>query len=128
MGFSISTVGQRAPPLEPSMKDNAAKQLQAEAVARAAAHNAALKKFIASLPGNAEDGTVLGAQSKPLPDELSLIVRKLKYIVDFQSNEVLVKVIDPNTDKVIKILPPAEIQMLNRNSRDYSGFLFDLQV
>jgi flagellar protein FlaG len=54
--------------------------------------------------------------------------KRLKFIVDHQSHEVTVKVIDGETDKVIKVLPPEELQRLNRRMRETVGFLFDEDV
>ena len=54
--------------------------------------------------------------------------RKLQFIVDHNSNEVIVKVIDKETDKVIKELPPEELQRLHSNLRETIGFLFDERV
>ena len=54
--------------------------------------------------------------------------KKLKFEVNHQSNDVTVKVIDPETDKVIKELPPKELQRLHSRLREAIGFLFDEQV
>ncbi|MCL2243863.1 MAG: flagellar protein FlaG [Treponema sp.] len=54
--------------------------------------------------------------------------KKLQFVVDHNSNEVIVKVIDKETDKVIKELPPEELQRLHHNLRDTIGFLFDERV
>jgi len=54
--------------------------------------------------------------------------KKLQFIVDQQSNEVIVKVIDKTTDKVIKVLPPEELQRLHRKLKEAIGFLFNEQV
>jgi len=54
--------------------------------------------------------------------------RKLQFVVDHHSNEVIVKVIDKETDKVIKELPPEELQRLHRNLREAVGLLFDEMV
>jgi len=54
--------------------------------------------------------------------------RRLKFIVDHESNEITVKVIDTETDKVIKVLPPEELQRLHQRIRDTIGFLFDQRV
>jgi len=51
--------------------------------------------------------------------------RKLQFVVDHHSNEVIVKVIDKETDKVIKELPPEELQRLHRNLKEAMGLLFD---
>jgi uncharacterized FlaG/YvyC family protein len=54
--------------------------------------------------------------------------RKLRFVVDHKSNEVIVKVRDKETDKVIKELPPEELQRLHNNLKETIGFLFDERV
>lgn len=54
--------------------------------------------------------------------------KKLKFVVDHQSHEVIVKVVNAETDKVIKVLPPEELQRLHRKIRETIGFLFDQRV
>ena len=54
--------------------------------------------------------------------------KKLQFVVDHRSNEVIVKVIDKETDKVIKELPPEELQRLHRNIKEAIGLLFDEMV
>ena len=54
--------------------------------------------------------------------------KKLQFVVDHNSNEVIVKVIDKETDKVIKELPPEELQKLHSNLREAIGLLFDEMV
>ena len=81
----------------------------------------------AFLPWERESGDI-----KAMAEELERIShtfnKKLKYVVDHESNEVLVKVIDTETDKVIKILPPEELQRLHRRIEETLGFLFDQMV
>jgi len=47
--------------------------------------------------------------------------RRLQFEVDRDSNEVIVKVIDKETDEVVKVLPPEELQRLRRNRRGAIG-------
>jgi len=54
--------------------------------------------------------------------------KKLQFVVDHKSNEVLVKVIDKDTDKVIKVIPPEELQRLSKNLKEAIGLLFDEMV
>jgi len=54
--------------------------------------------------------------------------KKLQFEVDQSSNQVIVKVIDKETDKVIKELPPEELQRLHRNLKEAIGLLFDEMV
>ncbi|MDR2404520.1 MAG: flagellar protein FlaG [Spirochaetaceae bacterium] len=92
------------------------------------ANAAAIEQFAASLPG--KTGTAPDVNSAVADFErLSLAFnRKLQFVVDHKSNEVTVKVIDPETDKVIKVLPPEELQRLHRKVKEAIGFLFDEQV
>jgi len=54
--------------------------------------------------------------------------RRLQFVVDQSSNEVIIKVIDKETDKVIKELPPEELQRLHSNLKEAIGLLFDEMV
>jgi len=54
--------------------------------------------------------------------------RKLQFVVDHGSNEVIIKVIDKETDKVIKEIPPEELQRLHSNLKEAIGLLFDERV
>ena len=71
-------------------------------------------------------------KKEPLPEimaDLEKITvafnKKLKFEVNHQSNDVTIKVIDPETDKVIKVLPPKELQRLHSHIKETIGFLFD---
>ncbi|MDR2093928.1 MAG: flagellar protein FlaG [Treponema sp.] len=103
-----------------------------ELVQAAEEKSAILEQFTTFLPGN---------QETPEDEALSLhsirndsvqinqnFNKRLKFIVDHQSHEVTVKVIDGETDKVIKVLPPEELQRLNRRRGETVGFLFDEDV
>jgi flagellar protein FlaG len=92
---------------------------------------AVLEKFTSSLPGNnSEPNRAVDIRSAVADMErLSLIFnRKLRFYVDHESKEVIVKVIDSETDKVIKVLPPEELQRLHRRVKETIGFLFDERV
>jgi len=54
--------------------------------------------------------------------------RRLKFVIDQDSREIIIKVIDNETDKVIKVLPPEELQRLHSRIRETIGFLFDRMV
>ena len=51
--------------------------------------------------------------------------RRLKYSIDQATDQVIVKVIDGDTDKVIKELPPEELQRIHHRIREAIGLLFD---
>ena len=70
--------------------------------------------------------------NKPLPDIMADIekttvafFKKLKFEINSESGDILVKVIDPETDKVIKVLPPKELQRLHSRIKETLGILFD---
>ena len=54
--------------------------------------------------------------------------KRLQFVVDQNSSQVIVKVIDKETDKVIKELPPEELQRLHKNLKEAIGLLFDEMV
>jgi flagellar protein FlaG len=50
---------------------------------------------------------------------------KLKYTLNYDEHEIIVKVIDPDTDEVIKELPPLAMQKLHSRIQDFIGLLVD---
>jgi flagellar protein FlaG len=51
--------------------------------------------------------------------------KKLKFIVNGELNQVVVKVIDGNTDKVIREIPPEALQKLRVHMQRSIGLIFD---
>jgi flagellar protein FlaG len=51
--------------------------------------------------------------------------RRLKYSINPDTDQVIVKVIDRETDKVIKVLPPEALQRLHSRMKETIGLLFD---
>jgi len=89
-----------------------------------------VKVFDSPLPAAGFDAKpqVLNSTAEDL-ERISLVFdKKLQFVVDHRSKEVIVKVIDRETDKVIKELPPEELQRLHRNLKDTIGLLFDTRV
>lgn len=56
------------------------------------------------------------------------INKRLSYSFNKELNQVVVKVVDANTDKVIKELPPAELQRLHLKIQEYIGMIVDETV
>jgi flagellar protein FlaG len=48
--------------------------------------------------------------------------------MDYETHDVIVKVIDAATEKVIKELPPAELQKLHKSLKEAVGVLFDKMI
>ncbi|MDR0452669.1 MAG: flagellar protein FlaG [Treponema sp.] len=87
----------------------------------------AVRKAAAPAPGNTRRGAV-ESRAADLERVSLALNRKLKFMVDYESHEITVKVIDPETDKVIKILPPEELQRLHSRIQETIGFFFDERV
>ncbi|MFA6506608.1 MAG: flagellar protein FlaG [Treponemataceae bacterium] len=51
--------------------------------------------------------------------------KKLRFSIDQATDEVIVKVIDAESDKVIKELPPKELQRLHQKLKEMIGLLID---
>jgi flagellar protein FlaG len=54
--------------------------------------------------------------------------KRLQFVVDHESHDIIVKVIDRSTDKVIKVLPPEELQRLYDKIKETIGFFLDETV
>ena len=63
-----------------------------------------------------------------LREAFRLFNRRLKFSVNKEIDRVVVKVIDGTTDKVIKEIPPEEIQKLVARIKETIGILFDEQI
>ncbi|QQO07533.1 flagellar protein FlaG [Breznakiella homolactica] len=123
MGMPITGVGNGFPYQELPQDRGSVKTQVQSAEARAAAR----ETFVATLPGEREAVDIKTTTADL--ERISLAFnRKLKFVVDHESHQVTVKVIDPETDKVIKVLPPEELQRLHFKLKETIGFLFDEQV
>jgi flagellar protein FlaG len=50
---------------------------------------------------------------------------RLSFSIDNETHDVIVKVVDAETDKVIRELPPAELQKLHRSIKEAVGLLIN---
>ena len=81
-----------------------------------------------TLPGARAQATDLQTTTSDL-ERISLAFnRRLRFEIDHESREILIKVIDSETDKLIKELPPEELRRLHSSLRETIGFLFDRTV
>lgn len=69
--------------------------------------------------------TDIDSVASKLENVSSILNRKLKFSVDSEFGDVVVKVIDTTTDKVIKELPPEALQRLHVRIQEALGLLFD---
>lgn len=80
------------------------------------------------LPSDASRDVSLETLVSDLQAVTSALDRRLQFTINRELNEVVVKVIDRTTDKVIKELPPREIQRLHVRIREAIGLLIDEQI
>ena len=59
---------------------------------------------------------------------ISQFNRRFKISLDENINRIVVKVIDAETDKIIKEIPPEEIQHLLANLKEMMGLLVDERI
>jgi flagellar protein FlaG len=63
-----------------------------------------------------------------LEKQITRFNRRFEFSVDQSINRIIVKVIDRETDKVIKEIPPQEIQHLLASLREMMGLLVDEEI
>lgn len=61
-------------------------------------------------------------------NDASIFNRDLRYSINRETNQIIVKVVDKTTDKVIKEIPPEAIQRLQASIREAIGLLVDEQI
>ncbi|MCL2480799.1 MAG: flagellar protein FlaG [Spirochaetaceae bacterium] len=60
--------------------------------------------------------------------DASLLNRDLRYSINRETDEVIVKVVDKSTDKVIKEIPPESLQRLQARLKEQLGLLVDEKI
>ena len=60
-----------------------------------------------------------------LTDVSAALNKRLAFSLNEKLGQVVVKVIDTSTDKVIREIPPAELQHVHERIREVIGILFD---
>ncbi|MCL2704880.1 MAG: flagellar protein FlaG [Spirochaetaceae bacterium] len=60
--------------------------------------------------------------------DASLLNRDLRYSINRETHEVIVKVVDKSTDKVIKEIPPESLQRLQARLKEQIGLLVDEKI
>lgn len=64
-------------------------------------------------------------QVKELNDLAKTLDKRLQFVIDQDTKDIIVKVIDANTDKVIKELPEEELQKLHKSIKEALGLLIN---
>lgn len=63
-----------------------------------------------------------------LKDLTQTLQTKLNFSINESTNDVVVKILEKDTDKIIKQFPPEELLELQEKMLDLTGFLFDADV
>ena len=125
MGIQITGLGKGIPYPDQLPQDRGS---VVQTQVRSAELQRAAKQAFASTTPEEREKVDLKSTAAELERISTALNRKLKFEVDHESYDVTVKVIDPETDKVIKVLPPEELQRLHSRIKETIGFLFDEQV
>lgn len=107
---------------QPDVTQNAAKQISQTKVLADTSHREM------SIPATSVDSEQLAAVLKELQDVSGAFNKRLKFDLNKELGQVIVKVIDGNTDKVIKELPPEALQRLYLRIREAIGLLIDEKI
>lgn len=68
------------------------------------------------------------AQMQQLEDISDILGRKLLFNVNEEIDKVVVKIVDPSTNKVIKEIPSEDVQRLQARIRENLSLLVDEQI
>lgn len=100
------------------------KSSQAEALREAALREAVAR----NVPQNADkpsEPVNMDLVLKELQQVSQAFNRRLSFAFNEKLDQVVVKVIDSETDKIIKEIPPVELQRVHEKIREVIGILFD---
>jgi flagellar protein FlaG len=82
----------------------------------------------ARVPKKSYDAAEIQKALDKLEQTSYIFDRRFKFSVNREINRIVVKVIDAATDKVIKEIPPEEIQRLVARIRETIGLLVDEEI
>ncbi|MDR2897521.1 MAG: flagellar protein FlaG [Spirochaetaceae bacterium] len=116
MNLTVNVIGQRY-----AVMDNRKGRNTSDAVMMQQTPSAAVQDPPVTLPGA---GDVIESV-KQLQNISDLMGRKVRFGVNEELGKVIVKIIDSNTDKVIKEIPSTEIQQLQAHIKEVLGLLID---
>ncbi len=117
MNLTVSTIGQQSAAMDSRLNSNIASAQQPLFTADREV----------TIPRQDSEQDVK-ANVKQLQDIADIMGRKLRFNVNSELGKVIVKVIDPSTDKVIKDIPSAEIQQLQLIIKEVLGLLIDEKI
>lgn len=94
------------------------------------ARETATKQLEIELQKNEQQKERIDAEKylKEIIDITEIFNRKLKFSIDKDLDQVIVKVVDAETDKVIKEIPPEELKRLYAKMKEAIGLIIDKTI
>jgi len=123
MSIEVANIGQQLSAMDRRLESSVNSSLRTTAAALQSAENA---NQTASTSAQNEDKILKIVDQ--IQNISNMFDRKLQFRVSKELNQVVVKVIDSNTDKVIREIPSAEIQNLQIRIKEALGLLFDESI
>lgn len=123
MSIEIASIGQQLTAMDRRLEGSVNSSLRTTAAALQTAEPA--RKEAQNATANEANVHKIVEQIQNIAD---MFDRKLQFQINRELNDVIVKVIDSRTDKVIREIPSAEIQKLQLRIKETLGLLFDESI
>ncbi len=122
MSLEIANIGQQLTAMDRRLESSVNSSLRSTSEALQTAENA--NKAASAAPSEEKVLKIV----EQIQNISNMFDRKLQFRVNKELNQVVVKVIDSTTDKVIREIPSAEIQNLQIRIKEALGLLFDESI
>ena len=123
MSIEVANIGQQLTAMDRRLEGSVNSSLRTTSAALQTA-----EKATQQAQTNTQDPQKVRQVVEQIQNISDMFDRKLQFQINNDLNEVIVKVIDSNTDKVIREIPSAEIQKLQIRIKQTLGLLFDESI
>jgi Uncharacterized flagellar protein FlaG len=125
MSMEIANIGQQLTAMDRRLEGSVNSSLRSTT---AALQTAEQKNDTDNSAGSAQDAEKVKEFAQQIQSISTMFDRKLQFKVNDELKQVVIKVIDSNTDTVIREIPSAEIQKLQIRIKEALGLLFDESI
>ena len=87
--------------------------------------NSAVKMVLQPFTENRENEKLASAPPPVFEKQITYAGKRLSFSINKELDQVIVRIIDMKTDKVIKEIPPAELQRVYERIRENLGLFLD---
>jgi len=122
MSIEVANIGQQLTAMDRRLEGSVNSSLRSTTEALQTAHQTAHSQ------NPSQDLEKVQKVVEQIQNISNMFDRKLQFSISNELHEVVVKVIDSNTDKVIREIPSAEIQKLQIRIKETLGLLFDESI